>query len=324
MQNHNQFNNFNLLKTTLQWWRPLLIVFVAAVALSALLSSPLFIKPKFKSYAIVYPSNIIPYSTESQTEQMLQIFKSDDIRDSIIDFFNLAEHYHISPSSKHYYSSIIRKYNRSVRIRKTEFESVRIEVLSHDAEKASAITKKIIKLFNRKVRQMHREKAKEVLIIAQKQMQNKQKQIDSVSSLINAMGAEHNILNFEAQVKEVTRGYLGTVDGAGAARINKQAVIQMKENLEQHGAQFMLLNNVLEGLIKQYIEHKNDYETALRDVEKQLTYTNIVSSPFPADRKSYPIRWLIVFIATLSALFIAVLIIVFIEHSKKSNIERIH
>jgi len=98
----------------------------------------------------------------------------------------------------------------------------------------------------------------------------------------------------------------------------------MKENLEQHGAQFMLLNNVLEGLIKQYIEHKNDYETALRDVEKQLTYTNIVSSPFPADRKSYPIRWLIVFIATLSALFIAVLIIVFIEHSKKSNIERIH
>jgi len=47
------------------------------VALSIFFSSELFIKPKYKSTAIVYPSNLIPYSTESPTEQMIQLFGSE-------------------------------------------------------------------------------------------------------------------------------------------------------------------------------------------------------------------------------------------------------
>jgi len=43
---------------------------------------------------------------------------------------------------------------------------------------------------------------------------------------------------------------------------------------------------------------------------------NLLSKPFPADMKAYPIRWLIVVVSSLAVLFLAVLIIGFIENRR--------
>lgn len=317
MSSDNKFSNQSLISVLFKWKYPLFIVFALAVIFSALFSSPYFITPKYKSFAVIYPSNLIPYSTETATEQMLQIFKSDDIRDSLIAEFNLIEYYDIDVTKEHYFTTLIRMYEKNVNIRKTEFESVYIEILDWDAVRASEMVKEMINLFNRKVRQMHREKAEEVLVIASNQLQTKERQIDSVSQLINKMSTAYHILDFETQAKEVTRGYLRTVDGAGATHVNNRAVLELKQNLEEKGSKYILLNNVLEGLIEQYIELKTKYEVAVRDVEKHLTYTNVVSSPVPADKKSYPIRWLIVFVATLAAMFLSVILIMTIENYRK-------
>ena len=80
----NFFNNVKLLDIIIKWKYHLLAVIVAAMLLSVLFSSPIFITPLYKSYAVVYPSNISPYSTENETEQMMQMFQSRDIRDSVI------------------------------------------------------------------------------------------------------------------------------------------------------------------------------------------------------------------------------------------------
>jgi len=317
MEIENKFSNNNLIKLILRWRLHLFIIFCLSVILSAIFSGPKFITPKYKSYAIVYPSNLIPYSSETETEQMLQIFKGNDIRDSIIIAFDLANYYKINKGKEHYKTTLIKEYEKNVSIRKTEFESVTIEVLDKDPVHASEMANAIIKYFNRKVRNMHKEKSQEVLIITAKQMALKTAQIDSVSSLINKMSTEYKIIDYEAQAKEVTRGYLKTIDGAGGAQINTKAVEEMKKNLEEKGSDFILLNNYLIGLMEQYIDLKTEYEIALRDVEKDLTYTNIVSYPLPADKKSYPIRWLIVFIATLSTMFVSIMFIIFIDKLKK-------
>jgi len=76
------------------------------------------------------------------------------------------------------------------------------------------------------------------------------------------------------------------------------------------------LNSMLKGLVEQYIELKTDYEVALRDVEKDLTYTNVVSNPIPADKKSKPVRWLIVCFSVFATLFISIAVLLFIEKIK--------
>jgi len=313
-----QLSNINILSIASKWRLHLFIVFVLSILLSSIFSGPAFIEPKYKSYAIVYPSNLIPYSSETATEQMLQIFKSDELRDSIIKKFDLVHYYEINTDNKYYYSNLIKTYNRNVTIKKTEFESVLVEVLDKNPEQACKMVKELINLFNKKVKELHKEKSAEVVVITSNQLRQKENQIDSVSKLLKELSSEYNIIDFEAQAKEVTKGYLKTVDGGGSG-VNNKAVVELKKNLEEKGGDYILLNNFLVGLTEQYIELQTEYEIALRDVNKELTYTNVVSSPIPADKKVYPIRWLIVFISTLSTMFISVLVLIYIDKLKTNR-----
>ena len=95
------FNSIELLKLVKRWRKHLIIVGLISLIGSIIFSSPYFIKPKFKSFALVYPSNLIAYSTESATEQMLQLAQSYDIRDKIIKTFNLFQHYEIDTVNNH-------------------------------------------------------------------------------------------------------------------------------------------------------------------------------------------------------------------------------
>ena len=313
-----QLSNINILSIASKWRVHLFIVFILSILLSSILSGPTFIEPKYKSYAIVYPSNLIPYSSETATEQMLQIFKSDELRDSIIKKFDLVHYYEINTDNKYYYSSLIKTYDKNVTIKKTEFESVLVEVLDKNPERACIMVKELINLFNKKVNELHKEKSAEVVVITSNQLKQKETQIDSISKLLRNLSSEYNIIDFEAQAKEVTKGYLKTIDGGGS-NVNNKAVAELKKNLEEKGGDYIQLNNFLVGLTEQYIELQTEYEVALRDVNKELTYTNVVSSPIPADKKVYPIRWFIVFISTISAMFISVLVLIYIDKLKTNR-----
>ena len=101
------FNSKNIIDILLKWKLQLVVVVVAAILLSFLFSSPIFITPLYKSNCLLYPSNISPYSDESETEQSVQIFQSRDIRDSLVKKFNLAKHWGID-SSYSYFESILK------------------------------------------------------------------------------------------------------------------------------------------------------------------------------------------------------------------------
>src|SRR2546423_2548847 len=118
-------NSVDIVKVVIRWRWHLLIIVLISVAASIVFSGPAFIQPKYKSFAIVYPSNLISYSTESSTEQMLQMLQSSDVRKKIIRTFNLFQHYEIdSNKNKHAQTEMLAMYADNVNINKTEYESV--------------------------------------------------------------------------------------------------------------------------------------------------------------------------------------------------------
>ena len=54
-------------------------------------------------------------------------------------------------------------------------------------------------------------------------------------------------------------------------------------------------------------------EEELRQAEGKMTYSNIVSRPFVADKKSYPVRWVIVALCGISALILSILVVAAVE-----------
>ncbi|MCB2220586.1 MAG: hypothetical protein KQI35_09340 [Bacteroidetes bacterium] len=312
----SQFYHINLLQLLLKWKVHLAVIVIIALALSAIFSGPAFIKPKYKSFAIVYPSNIAPYSDENETEQMLQILQSKDISDSIIQKFNLIEHYGIDINDPEHYSLLMWEYSQNVKISKTPYEGVNIEVLDTDPQVASDMVSSILEFYNNKVRRMHEEKFGEVVQMYKRAIQKKEAYIDSLKLQLTELSKQYGLMDYRAQSEQITKGYLKTIDGSGASHVKDKEVKEMKQNIEEKGGDMILLQNLINYEAGKYADLKYDYERAYMDYDRRFTYSNSITKPFPADKKAYPVRWLIVVISTLAAFFVSFIVILILENYK--------
>jgi hypothetical protein len=306
------FNSKNIIGIIVKWKLQLLVVVVAAVLLSVLFSSPIFITPLYKSNCLLYPSNISPYSDESETEQSVQIFQSRDIRDSLVKKFDLARHWGIDSGYQHFESTLVWEYSQRVRVNKTPYGAVEIEVMDQDPVMARDLIDAMLQSYNTKIRTMHREKFGEVVVNYNYIMGVRKNYLDSLKGRAQELGLKYGILEYQSQTREVMRAYLGT--GGGSVRSAEAKA--MKKNLEEKGSEMQLLSEMMRSESDAFSTIKLDADRALLDYNRNYTYVNVLSKPFVPDKKAYPIRWLIVTFSTLAAFFMAVLIIGLIERSK--------
>ena len=297
---------YYFIRLLVKWKKHFILITIIAAVLSVIFSGPWFIKPKYKSYSIIYPSNLFPYSTESPTEQMLQLFGSSEIRNTVIHKFNLAQHYDIDTSSPPAIYNLINEYESNISVTRTEYESIEIKVLDTDPGLACAMVNEIIKGVNTKTRSLQREKTKEILLINENQLVFQRKQLDSVSVILQELRLKYNLLNYDIQVKEYSKGYASAL----ASGKNLKGIDVMLRNLQEKGGEYYSLSKTYEALLQSYNETKLAYDNTLKDLNKILTYTSEITPPVIADKKSYPIRWLIVLISVVSAnLFLFIILV---------------
>lgn len=307
---------FNLL---IKWKLHFLIITVVSIIAACVFSSAYFIPPKYKSYALIYPSNIIPYSSETPSEQLLQLLESADIRNTVITKFNLAAHYDIDTTDEAGFSDLTDTYTSNVEVKRTQFNSIEIKVLDTDPQLACNMVIEIINALNLKARSLQRDKTKEVVVITKNLMENKRQQVDSIDGILQELRVKYQLLDYDIQTEEVTKSYFKALSG-GARKENLKDIDVMMRNLEERGGEYYKTKQTLDEVLKSYNETKLDYDRALSDLNKELTYTNIVSKPFPADKKSYPVRWVIVAVSVVSANLFLLFIIILLKESKPGSV----
>jgi uncharacterized protein involved in exopolysaccharide biosynthesis len=273
----SNFNNLNIINVLLRWRVHLIVILIVALLGSVLFSSSLFITPKFKSWAIVYPANISPYSEESETEQMFQIFQASYIRDYVIDKFKLDEHYNISKDYKYYTTALMDEYKENVKISKTPGEALRIEVFDKDPLLAKQMVEAILYAYDQKIRNLHEIKFGEVVALWSRALARKKDDIDSLSRQLAILAKEDGLIEFEGGLLKLT-----------IESIENEAI-----NLR---------------------EISKEYDIAYSNYDRKFTYSNIIESPYVADKKSYPVRWLIVVLTMFTTFFLALVFIGIIEN----------
>ena len=302
------------IKLIIKWKKHFIVITIATVLLATLFSSKWFIKPKYKSFAIVYPANLIPYSSESKSEQMMQLFESADIRNSVIQKFDLAKHYNIDTTQIAALSDLVSEYESNVSVSRTDYESILIKVLDTDPKIACDIVREIINSFNEKAKRLQREKSKEMLEVRRTQLSDRKRELDSVNVLLQNLRTNYGLLEYGSQVKEFTKGYIKSMTSSG--RGSNKEIDQMILNLQQKGGEFYTLTRVYDGILNSYNETKVEFDNIIADLNKELTYVNKITGPIIADKKTFPIRWLIVLISVLSVNLLVFVIILF--QDKKS------
>jgi len=302
------FKTKSIFKLIFKWKWHLLILIIIAGALGALFSSTWFIEPKYKSTAVVYPANITPSSEESESEQMLELLQSDDIKFEVIEAFDLYEHYDVSKDDDNHIWKILKYYNGNITVTKTPNEAIIISAVDKDPQIASDIVDSIITYYDKKVLRLNTLKSEEIVKIYKAEYLKKLDEIDSLGNILKTYRTKYGMLDMSAQVEKYTEAiYMGK--SLNEAR-------QVLGNWQEFGADYNKNDSLFYYALADMHVSKVIYEEALRDAHKVQTYAHIVSKPYPADKKSYPVRWLIVLFSVVGAFFAGTIIISLIEGYK--------
>lgn len=198
----------NILYLLLKNKKNVAIILAIAVVCAVFFSSKLFIQPLYRSTVILYPTTTYSVSKavmntnnliyvdpleigeEAQTEQMMQILNSGIIRDNIIEKFDLMHHYGIKENSEHKQYKLYKAYDSNIKIRRTEYNSVKILVFDADPEYAANIANEIATLFDQTMSDMQQEIASKALEIIEKEYNNTK---DRIISLEDSLRNHPNI-----------------------------------------------------------------------------------------------------------------------------------
>lgn len=291
------FDNTPILKAIFKFkWHIIAITIIAAV-LGAFFSGPKFITPKYKSEAIVYPNGRSEFSDETFTEQMLQVMESQEILDSVAEVFDLMSHYKIDKNYQFAKTALIGEYRDRVSISKTPYDAVKIKVLDKDPEIACAMVNEIIRLYNVKFSEIHKNKKWENARMYEKNLARKYNFIDSLKRDLAQIANNGNMINYLYLSKGNSIAYFSEGENNNAEDI----------------ANAIALVELIASETAAYSEIKIEYEREIRQADGEITYLNVVSKPFVAEKKSYPVRWIIVALCGISAFLLSVLTVISIE-----------
>lgn len=322
------FDSSSLIIFLYKWRKPLLIVILTAAFGSWFFSCPWFITPKYKSTVILYPvstnsvskpllsdqpgkgEDLMTFGEDEQAEQLLQILNSNKIRDRIISKFNLMMHYGIDSSDEYKNSNLYKEYEKNITFRRTEFMAVQITVMDEDPQMAADIANKISDLLDSTKNDMLRHRAKQGLSIVEAEYKTVQAEVQKiVDSLVTIGRLGVNDVNYQSQA-------LNQQMAIATMNNNRTAMAALQKRLDilgMYGGIYTSLDNALKYKTEQMTLLQSKYKEAKVDAEEDMPQKFIVDNAYKAEKKSYPVRWLIILVSTFSALFLAVMAIIIIE-----------
>jgi len=329
-RNRNIFESTNLFEFFWQWRIPLIIIgLVAAIGSSAV---SLIIREKFKSTVIMFPvassspskdliaedltgkRDVLQYGEEEQAEQMLQILNADEIRNRICEKYHLLQHYRIDPNDKYKRTRLYEAFIENVTFKRTEFMSVKIEVMDEDPKMAANIANDIAALLDSARRRMQLDRAQQAFSIVEKEYSQRKKEVQMLTDSLASLNAK-GMYDYESQSEVTTEQYV-IAKGKGDQRA-MAALAEQLQIIAKYGSAYMAVRENLYIQREQLNKLKTKYDEAKLDVDQSLSSKFIVNHAFPAEKKSYPVRWLIVTVCTLGALVMGVIGIILFDNIRR-------
>ena len=311
--------------------KPLIIVGVISILLSSIFSGPFFIKPKFKSEVVFYPTTInsignamftdltqrqadpLAFGEEEEAENALQLLNSSALQGRIVKNFDLMNHYGIDGQSP--LTDLAKEMAKNIQFKRTRHLAVSITVLDEDPIKSAEIANGIAILYDSVKTEIQKQVSLEALQIVKDEFKNKEAEVWGLRTRLKDLG-QKGITNYEEQSRAISEELYKAVSPSKISSLKKQ-----QEELAKYAGEFTYLNETLILELESLSKLRKRFEKAKVDVEKTLPQKFVLTSASPAEKKSYPIRWLIVLVVTVIVTFSSIVVLL-IRNNKENLLEK--
>jgi len=328
----SNFDMGNVIEYLIKRSRILISVTILAFVVSVAVS--LMLKPKYRSTAIVFPTSpasvaksvmstqyvtsrgadILNFGLEDECDQLLQVFLSRELKDSVNAKFGLMQHYGINPGDKHAVSRYYDAYDDNFRFRRSQYNSIIVDVYDTDPQLAATLTNEVIRMADSLYTRMIRERAIKAFEVIKKEYQDMDSLIAAKERRLIEL-ANMGVFKYDLQSRELTRAYYKALQSGKTDLANQ--IKQKMEIAERYGVEYTGLHYDLRVLRLQRGSLHYKYTEARAELEQQLPNKFIVERPIPADKKAWPRRSLIVITSTVGAFLFTLMMMVFVDAFKK-------
>jgi len=334
-QNRKDFDVAGLLMFFLRWWKHLGILCIVAAAAAAIFSGPTFITPKFDAVTTLFPAttsglsrtvlagpgmardDFLQYGGTVAAEHLLQVLGSSVVRERIAAHYNLMEHYEIPADERHPKTVLKRLFDQHVSFRRTVFGAIEIKVRDKDPVLAAQMANHIAALADTIKNEMRQQRALQAYQVAQASYEAMRLEVrNSLDSLQTVMqGGVTDILGQSAMLFQQLAIDLSTGNVQGAEAVNRRLAL-----LGEKGGAYIFLTAEIQNLVNELAHLQRRKFDAKTDLESFMTYKFVLDPATVPDKKSYPIRWLVVALVTFATGFLAMISLLVYEQFFAKNV----
>jgi uncharacterized protein involved in exopolysaccharide biosynthesis len=260
--------------------KTLLIGAVITGVIAYVATSPIFIKPLYRSEALIYVPLTIPskhieqqgigFASDIEIDGHIQILQSGRLHDSLISRFNLAEEFGINMNEIGGMSKLYEKIDSRIKFEKTRYSSVSVSAMATDPVKAAEIANAIVELGDVIKEEILYASRRKVFMQAKTYFENK----------------SNNVRELENRIDSLERNSAGRKAG------------WMVDN------QLFKLKNQYAIELQELASRKNHLESVERDFNTELPRSYVISKAIPVSKPAWPFRKLIALGAVAAYIFL--------------------
>ena len=325
------FSASNLLAYVLKRFKVLLIITIAAGILTAIYS--VFIPNRYKSEVILLPTTQtsvarsiadINYGTgkgelmgvgeDEELDLLLQVVNSNDIYEVLVQRFDLMNHYKIKPGSKAASKKLFDRLSSNIKISRTEYNGVQIQVWDEEPAMAAKMANKIGDYTDSVFMRMEKDKAQKAYNLIKNTY-------DSICTNLNVLQDslttfnKKGLFDVRMQTQELTKAYYKALM-KGRSDIAKSAEKQMNV-LKEYSSIYSSLQDLSIYFQKQKVDLSGKLAVASIALKNDVPRKYVVSSARISDYKDTPKRSIIVIVAAIAAFFVALFAFIIAENIKR-------
>lgn len=308
----NSSNLIDFLKIVWKWKKPIGVVVALAAAGSSIVTAPFIMPPQYQSTAVFYPlnPNLVSSGTlfsgagdyffggNADVDRALSIANSASLKLYIVEKFNLYEHYKIDSKKTRYPTyAVLKKLDAHYKVEKSPKGAIVVSVEDRDRMLAATMANSIVERIDEISRQLINENKKKILEIYRRKMKDKEAVVeqltDSIFTLKTEFGLYTDIEDLSLQNRRL-RSHQGPEVDAAMERVK---VLEEKKK----------------GAVRELNNSITQYEQYLATIDSDVPTLLVLEKAFPAERKSKPVRWLIVMASVILAFAVSALAAIFIE-----------